>query len=52
LREQLKTPYRDGTTHIVMEPLDLMARLGSVVSLSRRNCRGQSMVLDRQLAPR
>ncbi len=23
----LKTPYRDGTTHIVLEPLDLMARL-------------------------
>ena len=23
----LKAPYRDGTTHIVLEPLDLMARL-------------------------
>jgi len=24
---QLKTPYRDGTTHVVLEPLDFMARL-------------------------
>jgi hypothetical protein len=29
VRYQLKTPYRDGTTHIVMEPLDLMARLAA-----------------------
>jgi hypothetical protein len=27
----LKTPYRDGTTHIVLEPLDLMARLAALV---------------------
>jgi hypothetical protein len=27
VRYQLKTPYRDGTTHIVLGPLDLMARL-------------------------
>jgi hypothetical protein len=27
VRYQLKTPYRDGTTHIVLEPLDLMALL-------------------------
>jgi hypothetical protein len=25
VRFQLKTPYRDGTTHIVSESLDLMA---------------------------
>jgi hypothetical protein len=30
VRYQLKTPYRDGTTHIVMEPLDLMARLAAL----------------------
>jgi hypothetical protein len=29
VRCQLKTPYRDGITHIVMEPLDLMARLAA-----------------------
>jgi hypothetical protein len=28
---QLKTPYRDGTTHIVLEPPDLMARLAALV---------------------
>ena len=29
VRYTLKTPYRDGTTHIVLEPLDLMARLAA-----------------------
>jgi hypothetical protein len=28
VRYRLKTPYRDGTTHIVLEPLDFIARLG------------------------
>lgn len=31
VRYSLKTPYRDGTTHIVQEPLDLMARLAALV---------------------
>jgi ribosomal protein S27E len=31
VRYELKTPYRDGTTHIVLEPLDLMARLAALV---------------------
>lgn len=31
LRYSLKTPYRDGTTHIVLESLDLMAGLGALV---------------------
>jgi len=31
VRYQLKTSYRDGTTHIAMEPLDLMARLAALV---------------------
>jgi hypothetical protein len=31
VRYQLKTAYRDGTTHIVMEPLDLLARLAALV---------------------
>jgi len=30
VRYMLKTPYRDGTTHIVLEPLDLMARYHGV----------------------
>ena len=28
VRYTLKTPYRDGTTHIVLERLDLMGRRG------------------------
>ena len=31
VRHTLKTPYRDGTTHIVLEPLDFIARLASLV---------------------
>jgi hypothetical protein len=31
VRYALKTPYRDGTTHIVLEPLDLMALLAALV---------------------
>jgi hypothetical protein len=27
-RCELKTPYKDGTTHIVFEPLDFLSRLG------------------------
>jgi hypothetical protein len=31
VRYCLKTPYRDGTTHIVLEPLDFVARLAALV---------------------
>jgi hypothetical protein len=31
VRYALKTPYRDGTTHLVLEPLDLVARLAALV---------------------
>jgi hypothetical protein len=31
VRYTLKTPYRDGTTHIVLEPLDFVARLAALV---------------------
>ena len=31
VRYALKTPYRDGTTHLMLEPLDLMARLAALV---------------------
>jgi len=31
VRHALRTPYRDGTTHIVLEPLDFMARLAALV---------------------
>ena len=32
---QLKSPWRDGTTHIVMSPLELMQRLAALVSRPR-----------------
>jgi hypothetical protein len=35
VRYTLKTPYRDGTTHIVREPLDLMARLAALGTIAR-----------------
>jgi hypothetical protein len=31
VRRQLKTPYRDGTTHVIFEPLDFIARLAALV---------------------
>lgn len=31
VRYRLKTPYRDGTTHIVLNPLDFIARLAALV---------------------
>jgi hypothetical protein len=31
VRYTLETPYRDGTTHLVLEPLELMARLAALV---------------------
>jgi hypothetical protein len=31
MRYTHKTPYRDGTTHLVIESLDFMARLAALV---------------------
>ena len=31
----LKTPYRDGTTHLVMSPLEFMQRLAALVPRPR-----------------
>lgn len=33
----LKTPFRDGTTHVVMSPLELLQRLAALVPRSRLN---------------
>lgn len=35
VRYTLKTPYRDGTTHVIFEPLDFMARLAALVPKPR-----------------
>jgi hypothetical protein len=37
IRYQLKTPYRDGTTHMIFEPLDFIARLAALVPRPRVN---------------
>ena len=36
-RYRLKTPYRDGTTHAIFEPLDFIARLAALVPRPRVN---------------
>jgi len=34
---QFKTPYRDGSTHVIFEPLDFIARLAALVPKPRVN---------------
>ena len=50
---QLKSPYKDGTTHIVMEPLEFMERLAALVPRprlhlirfqGRHRCQGEASV--------
>jgi hypothetical protein len=47
VRVQLKSAYGDGTTHVVLEPLDFLARLAALVPpprmhLTRRAARPPS----------
>ena len=37
VRYELKTPYRDGTTHVFFEPLDFIAKLAALVPKPRVN---------------
>lgn len=37
IRYELKTPYRNGTTHVIFEPLDFMAKLAALVPKPRVN---------------
>ena len=37
IRYQLKTPYRDGTTHVIFEPIDFIAKLAALVPKPRVN---------------
>lgn len=37
IRYELKTPYRNGTTHVIFEPLDFIARLAALVPKPRVN---------------
>jgi hypothetical protein len=37
IRYPLKTPYRDGTTHVIFEPLDFISKLASLVPKPKVN---------------
>ena len=37
VRYELKTPYSDGTTHVLFEPLDFISRLAALVPKPRVN---------------
>lgn len=37
IRYQLKTPYSDGTTHVIFEPLDFIAKLAALIPKPRVN---------------
>lgn len=37
VRLQLKAAYRDGTTHVILEPLDFLARLAALVPPPRQH---------------
>ena len=37
VRYELKTPYRDGTTHVIFEPVDFIAKLAVLVPRPRVN---------------
>ena len=37
MRYALKTPYRDGTTHVIFEPLDFIARLAALIPSPQAN---------------
>jgi hypothetical protein len=37
VRYELKTPYRDGTTHVIFEPVDFIAKLAALVPRPKVN---------------
>jgi len=37
VRYELKTPYCDGTTHVILEPIDFIAKLAALVPKPRVN---------------
>jgi len=37
VRYELKTPYHDGTTHVIFEPLDFIARPAALAPKSKVN---------------
>jgi hypothetical protein len=51
IRYQLKTPYSDGTTHVIFEPLDFIAKLAALVPKPRVNLTRFHGVLFRASCP-
>ena len=51
IRYQLKTPYSDGTTHVIFEPLDFIAKLVALVPKPRVNLTRFHGVLFRVSCP-
>ena len=51
VRYELKTLYRDGTTHVIFEPLDFIARLAALVPKPRVNLTRFHGVLTPGLLP-
>jgi hypothetical protein len=51
VRYQLKTPHRDGTTHVVLEPVDFIARLAALVPKPRGSLTRYHGVLLRASCP-
>lgn len=37
IRYELKTPYRNGTTHVIFDPLDFISKLAALVPIPRVN---------------
>jgi hypothetical protein len=37
VRYELKTPYRDGTTHVFFDPLDFIGKLAALIPPPRLN---------------
>jgi hypothetical protein len=50
IRYQLKTPYRDGTTHVIFEPLDFMYRMYGMPRA--QGCAGAAIARLAALVPR
>ena len=42
---KLKTPWHDGTTHLVMSPLEFMQRLAALVPRPCPNCGGELKII-------
>jgi hypothetical protein len=47
VRYQLKTPYKDGTSYVIFEPLNFIARLAALVPKPRVNLTRFARIIGR-----